>query len=112
MKKEEFGMKKTKIKEKKWQLLRVRTREERLDLSEKDFLSVGMGAFRGQKSPEEVILPASVSAIKHRAFAGCGHLFRVEVLSQTDLQQMDSACPSNPCRKNGSFLCKDSGKQS
>ena len=76
-------MKKTKIKEKKWQLLRVRTREERLDLSEKDFLSVGMGAFRGQKSPEEVILPASVSAIKHRAFAGCGHLFRVEVLSQS-----------------------------
>ncbi|MBE6554220.1 MAG: leucine-rich repeat domain-containing protein [Ruminococcaceae bacterium] len=73
-----FCMKMTKMKEKKWQLLRVRTRDEVLDLSDKDFLTVGKGAFRAQRSLEELILPPSVSVVKRCAFVGCRHLKQVE----------------------------------
>lgn len=62
---------------KKWQLLRWRTKEECVDLGDADFIAVGKRVFYKNRVAEEVVLPASASAIKTEAFAGCKRLWRV-----------------------------------
>ena len=62
---------------KKWQLLRWRAKEERVDLSDSDFIAVGKRVFYKDRFAEEVLLPATASAIKTEAFAGCRRLYRV-----------------------------------
>lgn len=64
------------IKIKKWQLVRAKQSATELDLTGKEFLTVGKRAFRGG-TMESVILPQGVSAIKAEAFIGCKQFKRV-----------------------------------
>ncbi len=66
-------MKKT-LKIKKWQLLRFRSREEAVDLTDAEFIAVGKHAFLGQKRIENLVLPSTASAIKTEGFRGCKRL--------------------------------------
>ena len=62
---------------KKWQLLRLRSKEEFIDLSATDALSIGRRAFFRKKKLKEIILPREISAIKTEAFLNCKALTRV-----------------------------------
>lgn len=72
------------IKIKKWQLVRAKRSEDVLDLTGKDFITVGKRAFRGA-TQTTVVLPNGVSAIKAEAFAGCESLERVALSDQNSI---------------------------
>lgn len=70
---------------KNWQLLKHRSREERVDLSSAEFLTVGKHAFRGQKLLEEITLPGNGSAVKTEAFRGCRRLKKITLPNESNV---------------------------
>ena len=74
----------TKIKIKKWQLVRAKSDGETLDLRGEAFVSVGKKAFCGARQ-SEIVMPEGVSAIKGSAFAGCKLLRNVTLPCENDI---------------------------
>lgn len=72
----------TRLKIKRWQLIRCRSSEERLDLSEAEFVTVGKRAFRRGRQ-EAIVFPPSLSAVKTEAFVGCRRLKQVTLPADT-----------------------------
>ncbi len=71
-------MKKKRVaKIKKWQLLRFQSKEEAVDLSSLEALTVGRRAFSRKKNLHTVTLPNELSAIKTEAFLRCKALTKV-----------------------------------
>ena len=70
---------------KKWQLIKWRSKEERADLTESEFVAVGKRAFYKKHRLEEVILPPQASVIKTEAFAGSKRLCKVTLPSDSNV---------------------------
>ena len=87
------------IRIKKWQLLRVKKKDEVLDLTEEAFVTVGKKAFRGT-CQESIVFPSGVSAIKVEEFFGCKRLKHV-VLSRENYIGLSYAVFRNCERLHG-----------